>query len=523
MARFLPLLLTLAGLTLLTALPILAQAPVQPADPPFVPGELLLKFRPEVAGLTIQRVRQISGIRLLEQATASDWLRLGVPPGQEALWLARLQARPDVQAVTYNYRVQALDPPNDPNFAMQWGLNNSAYPQADLMALPAWQIFTGTDRITLAIIDTGIDLDHPDLAGSLIAGYDFVNNDPLADDDNGHGSHVAGIAGAIGNNNEGITGVSWRVKLMPVKILNSGGGGSLFALAQGINYSVAQGADVINMSLGGSCAKGWDAVEEAVAAANSAGVLLVASSGNTNEATVLCPAAYAGVIAVGATDPFDERWVVHAFQGSNYGPELEVTAPGEAILSTGLNGDYVYKTGTSMAAPHVAGLASLIWSYAPALSHNEVRQVIQESSDDLGQAGWDQFFGYGRINAYRALETVSLQTPALTILNFDDNTPTINQPLAITTANPTGITWTAFISPSVAWLSPTAPLSGLVTAADSPLKLPLLANRPAAYGIYTTTVVVSGVTQSGIPLGPRQSEVRLIYLYHTYFPLWYVN
>ena len=524
MSKLLSITLILGTFFTLTAWPIFAQhGSIEPTGSGFVAGQVLVKFRPGVANFGVQQINNLDNVAVLDVSPASGWLRLQVAPGEEALTIARLKRRGDIQAATYNYPLYALDTPDDPDFAKQWGLNNigqaDGQPDADIDAPEAWDIYTGTDNITIAVIDTGVDLDHPDLKDNLIAGFDFVNDDLLPDDDNGHGSHVAGIAAAVGDNGQGITGISWRAKIMPLKILNAAGGGTTFDLAQAINYATTNGANIINMSLGGNCFDDWLAVEEAVAEAVSAGVLLIASSGNRNDSVILCPAQLEGVMTVGATDSLDERWAVNAFQGSNYGREMDVAAPGKDIYSTVIDGGYAVKTGTSMATPHVAGLAALIWSYAPTLNQVEVGDIIRTTSDDLGQAGWDDYFGYGRINAWRAVEIVSLQAPALTIINFDEKTLTATRTLTITTANTAGITWSAQISPAVTWLRSLSPLSGTTSATAPPVQVSLGATRPMTYNIYSTTLVVTGTTYTGVPLGPRIAEIRLIYLHHNYLPI----
>jgi subtilisin family serine protease len=481
-----------------------------------IPGELLVKFQPQQKG----QLHLIAGATLLESAPQGGWLRLRVEPGQEAAMLAQLRQRGDVKLATYNYQIEAIGAPSDADFGQQWNLNNTGQtggnPDADIDAPEAWNIFSGDSNITLAVIDTGVDLDHPDLQANLVPGYDFYNDDAIPDDDNSHGTHAAGIAAAIGNNGVGISGVSWAAKIMSLKILNAQGNGSLFDLVQALYYATDHGAKVVNMSLGGSCSGiDWSSVEEAVAYAVSKGVLLVAASGNINAPAPLCPAGLAGVLAVGATDNFDLRW-----SGSNYGSTLDVTAPGASIYSTVHEGNYGYKTGTSMAGPHVAGLAALVWSLDPTLTSEQVSDAILSNSDDLGAPGWDQYFGYGRINAWRAVDAVSFQVPREHTILLGQDTLSVTDTLQLVAVHPQAITWTTTISPVASWLSLSPPSSGTISATSSPASLSFVATQPATSGVYTATLITTGTLTSGATLLPRQTEVRLTYgaLHRMIFP-----
>jgi subtilisin family serine protease len=270
------------------------------------------------------------------------------------------------------------------------------------------------------------------------------------------------------------------------------------------------------MSLGGSCSGiDWSSVEEAVAYAVSKGVLLVAASGNNNAPTPLCPAGLAGVLAVGATDDFDLRW-----SGSNYGSTLDVTAPGASIYSTVPEGNYGNKTGTSMAGPHVAGLAALVWSLDPTLTPEQVSDAIFSNSDDLGEPGWDQYFGYGRINAWRTVDAVTLKVPNEHTILLNQNVLSVTNSLQIVAVHPQAITWTTTISPAVSWLSLTPPSSGTITATSSPASLSFVATQPATPGVYTTSLVTTGMLSNSVALLPRQTEVRLTYgpPYRMFFP-----
>ncbi|MBN1994897.1 MAG: peptidase S8 [Anaerolineae bacterium] len=500
---------TLLTVLFLTVAPGLAQDPSFQPSPPtpsaiFAPGEVVVKFQPHVGMRGAQNSMQATGLNTLQVLPNSGMLRVQVPPGQEAEAIAELMARGDVEFATYNYYVEALGDPNDTYYSTQWAL-----PKID--APEAWDIYTGADNIIVAILDTGVDLDHPDLSAKIVPGYDYVNDDTEPQDDHGHGTHVAGIAAAASNNSRGVAGVSWGARIMPVKVLNSGGGGYTADVAEGIYFAVDSGARVINMSLGAKYSKwpcAWTDIETAFNYAVSHDVLVVVSAGNDGQNGVNCPGAYDQVMAVGATSSGDTRSYY-----SNYGPRLDIAAPGDSIYSTILNDTYTYKSGTSMAAPHVAGLAALVWSLAPSLDSNQVRNIIQNNATDLLPAGWDQQFGYGRINARRSMEALILQTPAQMVWFIDPDGPT-SKSISVTTFNPGIITWTTTISPAVSWLNVSPPASGAISAASSPGQIMLLANTSTitfADTPFTATVLVSGTTASGIELGPRTTEVQLYY------------
>lgn len=501
----------------------LAQGPVVQGTPPIstpeiLPGEIIVKFQSDVGRVGAQNSLRAEGLRPLEVLPETGLMRVEVKPGQEAQAINELLARGDVAYATYNYKIYALGDPNDTYYGNQWGLKNAQ--DHDIDAPEAWNIYTGGSNITIAVIDTGVDLDHPDLVAKIVAGKDFVNNDSLADDDNGHGTHVAGIAAASGNNGIGIAGVSWGAQVMPLKILNSAGNGSTADLAEAIIYAADNGAKIINMSLGASCGSGWPDVEDAVNYAVGKGVLLVAASGNNYSTPVLCPGAINGVMAVGATDSSDARPAY-----STYGTAVDVAAPGSSIYSTYSGGYYASLTGTSMASPHVAGLAALLWSFAPGMNYNQVESMIEQTADDLGEAGKDNYFGYGRINAQRALERVSLQvSPTQTILFIDDDPGVVSSQVSISTQNPATINWSATISPTDAtWLTLSSPTSGSISSASTAQQLNLNATIPPnGYGLYTANLVLTGTTGSGGTIGPLTSQVQLYYMPKVqtlYFPL----
>lgn len=260
-----------------------------------------------------------------------------------------------------------------------------------------WNVSKGSSDVTVAVIDTGVDLNHPDLRDQLASGTNVVNPDTAPNDDVGHGTHVAGVIGALVNNHLGVAGMNWYSRIMPVKVLDSSGAGSTYAVAQGIIWAVDNGAKVINMSLGNYADAEF--LHEAIKYAYDRDVVLIAASGNDNTETPGYPAAYPEVFAVAATDAQRNKAPF-----SNYGDYIDVAAPGVSIASTYPGSQYAALSGTSMASPHVTALAALIRSVNPQLSNKEVMQIMRNTATDLGPQGKDKYYGFGQIDVARALE-----------------------------------------------------------------------------------------------------------------------
>jgi len=332
------------------------------------------------------------------------------------------EKNPFVEAAEPNYIGQAYLIPNDTNFNKQWGLHNTGQTggtvDADIDGPEAWDIKTGSSNVIIAIVDTGIDYNHEDLnlnmwknSGEIpwngidedgngyiddYWGWDFFNSGSNPMDIDNHGTHCSGIAGAKANNNKGIAGVIWTVKLMAVKAAQYKNNFPLDSTAKSIKYAADMNADVVSMSFGFD----YDpqALDDACTYAYSSGCLLVAAMGNHGGSSLRWPAAYSTVMAVGAIDHDDKRtsW-------SAYGNHINVVAPGLDIYSTLRSNAYGYMWGTSMATPHVAGLAGLLKAQDITRSNTDLWTIIVNTADDLGDPGWDKYYGMGRINAYVAL------------------------------------------------------------------------------------------------------------------------
>lgn len=398
----------------------------------FVPGRLLVKFKENMVTATTAKVLTEYGMTYVSHLYASPVQLLQVPVGQELALMKQLNADPRVDYAEPDYIYRAFGAPNDPKYSYQWAHTER------LQSAAAWDITTGSDAVIIAVIDTGIDEMHPDLKEKIVAGYDFVEGDTTPHDLNGHGTHVAGIAAALTNNSEGVAGMSWNARIMPLRVLDASGSGWSSDIISAINWAFTHGAKVLNLSLGGT---GYSqSMQNAVTTATNAGSLVIAAMGNCRTAGNGCseanptsyPAAYNNVMAVAATNRSDG----YAYY-SQYGAHCDIAAPGGAIYTNDITGgiystmptynvtltikDYGYLQGTSMATPYVSGLAALIWSAAPGLTPAQVQQVIQNTAVDLGPAGWDQNYGYGRIAPLAALQSVVLSAPTLSAISNPEN------------------------------------------------------------------------------------------------------
>ncbi len=453
--------------------------------------------------------------------------------------IKKLQKDPLVEYAEPNFILKPLLAPNDEYFPLQWH-----YQQINLPA--AWDITTGSQDVTVAVIDTGVLLDHPDMQGQLVAGYDFISSTTASGDGNGididpndmgdsdgsvpssfHGSHVAGTIAAASNNTRGVAGVAWNVKVMPLRALGIGGG-SGYDINQAIRYAAGLSndsgqvpenpADIINLSLGGP---GFSQVaQNTISAARAAGVTIVAAAGNDGNSELFYPASYDGVISVSAVGPQNTLAPY-----SNFGSRVDVAAPGgdvrgdingdgyaDGVLSTGGDdsGDTVafnfnFQNGTSMASPHVAGVIALMKSVNGALTPEQIDALLSDGAltDDLGSGGRDDAFGHGLINAQKAVTAA---------LNASGETPEENPELGVTPAslnfsnssdleiilrnNGGGILEITGITSSEAWLTvvPTDSVddSGLGTYTAS------VDTSGLADGLYSATITVTTNTGSSV-------------------------
>ncbi len=469
----------------------------------FEPYEVLVKFKPE------QRLQAQSALGMLglqsESEDTSRRMLLTLEPNQSRLLateelifaapemqakyetlmtVKQLRHRSDIEEASPNYTFKALRLPNDTLYRYQWNL--------PMMNLPlAWDLTTGDNLVVVAVVDTGVLLNHPDLKGQFVDGYDFIRNlrysldgdgldnypdDPGDQSPNGstfHGTHVAGLIAAQSNNNNGIAGIGWQTRIMPLRVLGKGGAGSDYDIEQAIRFAAGLAndsgtlpthrADVINLSLGGPEIS--SEFQELMNEARRAGVIVVAASGNDGTDTLIYPASLTGVVSVGAVDINQKR-----ASYSNYGPLVDVMAPG-GDNTPDVNGDgvpdgiisavgnemeessgkvkieytFASSVGTSMASPQIAGVLALMKAVYPDLTPQNFDNLLSSGkiTDDLGTAGLDDSYGYGLLNAHKSvLESIQLSggmvptpTPKLVVtpnsLNFGLN----NSNLILTLSN----------------------------------------------------------------------------------------
>ena len=301
--------------------------------------------------------------------------------------------------------------PNDPGFPSQYSLHNLGQSidgtfgiaDSDVDALEAWTLTSGAGQIVIAVLDAGVSNEHPDLINKLQDGYNSTgagDADDTHDPFNSHGTHVAGIAAALSNNGEGMTGMSWGSPIMPIKMANLLGFTSDVWLSEGLTWAVDNGASVAVISYG--LDNGSALMHAAIQYAHDSGVVVCASTGNSGAQGVKYPAFYPETIAVGATDNQDQIAIF-----STFGPEVTVVAPGVDIVSTwdDFNGPptYSFQSGTSAACPLVGGIVALMLSADPELTPDQVAMFLRDSAEDLGPFGFDIMYGYGRVNAHRAV------------------------------------------------------------------------------------------------------------------------
>jgi len=419
----------------------------------YVQNELAIRFNKYLSNTQIQAAIAELGASVKNIIPALNYYIITLPSNLSVnSALIHFQNHQGVDAVEPNYLIPLKTVPDDPEFPKQWPLNNTGQTNgtddADVDAPEAWDIETGSSNVVIAIVDTGIDYTHEDLCANIwnntgeiagngvdddgngyiddTMGWDFVDasggatdedfvapdNDPM--DRHGHGTHVAGIAGAVADNGTGIAGVAGNCKIMPVRAgyKTSSGDGVLESVdsAQAIIYAAENGAKVINLSWGDP--QKSNLIDDAIAFANDQGALICAAAGNENTSDILYPAASenTAVMAVGATDANDRKATF-----SNYGSWVDVSAPGVSIYSLYLNNRYQYMSGTSMATPHVAGLAALLFSYFEDISPVDVKARIIRSVDVLSDLS-EKNCTSGRIDAYTAL-TANYVLPYIFTLN----------------------------------------------------------------------------------------------------------
>lgn len=352
---------------------------------PHAPKQLLIKFREGTTADEMYTLHKKSKCSVAETYEDLGWYRIESRKKMQRM-LKHYKDHALIEHAEPNYYLQASFTPNDPFFPYQYNLQK-------INAPAAWDISQSNSSVKIAIIDTGVQLNHPELAGKLLPGYDYVDYDNIPEDGNGHGTHVAGIAASITNNGVGIAGAAPLASIVPLRVLDNNGQGTTGNVGNGLVYAANNGIQVVNLSLGGPTGEAF--LQAAVQYAWDRGAVIIAAAGNDNTSYPIVPASYPNVIAVASTNPSDLK-----SNFSNYGSWVDMAAPGDSILSTYLGGSYAYLSGTSMAAPHVAGVAALLASQGK--TNAQIRDALCFASDPVSGSG--VYWTYGRLNAYQSLQ-----------------------------------------------------------------------------------------------------------------------
>jgi len=450
-----------------------------------LPERLLVKFQPGTSLSDIAQVHKREGGRVEATLSQIGVQVVTIPQGQRASKMASYRTQKEVRYVEVDSVAQAVDVPNDPSFNVQWDMTKVQAPQA-------WGVTKGSQNVIIAILDTGIDVNHPDLAGKVVSSVNFTDSSTAYANGQSHATHVAGIAAAITNNGVGIAGLGRNSSLMNVKVLGDNGYGYYSWIAQGIIWAADHGADVINLSLGGSSAS--PTLENAVNYAWSKGVVVVAAAGNNGSTVPFYPADYTNCISVAATDYNDAlaSW-------SNHGSWVDVAAPGVSIYSCIPGSQYGYMSGTSMASPHVAGLCGLVFSVASDTNGNgrindEVKSAVEASCDKVGIDVVS-----GRINAYRAVQLAST-----TSISVSTATPTATPtPTQVPTATPTP-TPVPTVTPTPTPVPTATPTpTPIPTATPAPTPVPTATPTPTPVPTPTPTPKPTPTSAPSTPTGQQ--------------------
>ena len=420
------------------------------------PGSVLVTRTRGVAAASLGRSLSARGLRLRSPVDEAGVAVVDTGGRSVAQVVAELGDDPTVAAVSPNYVRHASQVPTDPLYTS----NQRSY--TTTVRLPAaWDRSTGSRKIQIAVLDTGADLDHPDLSGKLLPGWNAIHPGASVDDDNGHGTFVAGVAAGRTNNGTGVAGVAWLSRVMPVKVLGANGSGTDADVVEGIQWAVNAGADVINLSLSGEGRSA--ALDTWVKYAVDHNVVVVAAAGNDGVDVPNYPAASPGVVSVGATDPSGQ--LAHF---SNWGDTVDLVAPGMDIVSTARGGGYAIGDGTSFACPLTAGVAALVRAREPGLAARDVAARLIDSTKDVAGQGRDPWTGRGLLDAAAAVGAKPRQPVAIPARDAlePDGTPDRATPLAATPVS-------ASILPEgdVDWFSvevPEAAVPGTVTFTVTP-------------------------------------------------------
>lgn len=355
----------------------------------YVEDELLIQPKAGVSEMKSAQILSELGATEFDEISQIRVKVIKVPAHALEKVKAALAHNPHINFVENNNFIEPILIPNDPSFTSEWHLTKISAPQA-------WDISRGAAGATIAILDSGVDPTHPDLAGKLVGGYNFIANNTDTHDVYGHGTKVAGSAAAIANNGVGVAGVAWESTIMPLVVADSTGYATWSALASAAIWAADRGVRVMNMSFAGPSSS--STLQNAINYAWNKGALIFAGAGNSSTSTPYYPAAGQNVIAVSGTTSTDS---LASF--SNYGTWVDISAPAASILTTTNGGGYGSVSGTSFSGPIAAAIAALVIGTNPSLTNVQVEQILKDNADNLGTAGFDPYFGYGRVNAYKSV------------------------------------------------------------------------------------------------------------------------
>jgi thermitase len=387
--------------------------------PEFAPGRILMQTRAGLADHDVAKVVREHGGSAARRIGQTDLHIVDVPPGLEGHAVERLSHNPHIKFAELDRAVEPAFVPNDPYFGSAWHLPK-------IGASAAWDIARGTG-VTIAILDTGVDASHPDLAGNLVPGWNFYSNNSNTSPVKPHGTWVAGAAAAVINNTLGVASIAGGAKIMPLRVTDSNGTGYWSMIAKAITYAADHGARVANVSFEGLLQS--SAIVSAASYMKAKNGLVTASAGNTGGSLNYTPST--SMITVSATDANDNR-----ASFSSYGKYVTMSAPGANVWTVQPGGGYTQGIGTSFSAPVVAGTIALMMSAKPSLSSAQVESLLLSNAVDLGAAGTDVYFGKGRVNAGAAVRAASGGT---TTTPSDTTAPTVSIPAPVANSTVSGL------------------------------------------------------------------------------------
>ena len=370
--------------------------------------EFLLRFKPGVSAGEAQEVKKAHGLRQVDEIPQIRVLVMKVPATAAEKVKAALQRNPLVDFIEENLWIQAAAVPNDPYYSSSWHLSK-------ISATAAWDV-PRSSNVIVAVLDSGVDSSHPDLVGRLLPGYNFYDNNGDTSDVYGHGTKVAGVAAATTDNGAGVSSISWGAYILPIRVTDTNGYTSFSLLSKGLIYAADNGARAAVMSF---LIYNGQSLSSAAKYMVDKGGVVVGAGGNTGSYADYADNPY--IISVSATTSSDS---IASF--STYGPYIDLSAPGVGVYSTIRGGTYGSVSGTSFSAPLTAGLAALMLSANPSLSPAQVEQILKSTTVDLGQPGYDEYYGWGRIDAYAAVKQAT-----------DGSLPVDTSPPKVSIAEPT--------------------------------------------------------------------------------------